>query len=362
MKLLISVSLTFAALLPAQTQRSVAGTVNDFRPGSLQIGIRPDDGAAMLFRISADTDVVRVSPGDRDLARAQPGRITDLALGDRILVSFVTGMTEARRIVLISADDIAKRNEAVKLDWEKRGISGIVAANHDGEVQLEIRSPAGTRTVAVTVDAKTAIRRYAPDSVKFADAQLTTSADIAVGDQFRARGDASADGTGLTAEEVVFGTFFTKLGAIVSVDREASRITIEDVATKQPLIVKINADSSVKLLPDMRAMFAGGPPPPPPPDQPTSKPGAFDMAKSLSQLPKGTIDDLKPGGAVVVTSTRSSRPGEVTAIMLLANADLFLQSARTFAGQGKNPLEGINRMHGGMLGGPGGIGLPGIIP
>jgi hypothetical protein len=64
----------------------------------------------------------------------------------------------------------------------------------------------------------------------------------------------------------------------------------------------------------------------------------------------------------VVTSTRGSRTGEVTAIMLLANADLFLQSARTSAGQGKNPLEGINRMHGGILGGPGGIGLPAIIP
>ena len=361
MKTPAALALLLVSLLPAQTQKSVAGTVNDFRPGSLQIGIRPDDGAPLLFGISADTGVVRVSPGDRDLAKAQPGRITDLALGDRILVSFVTGMTEARRIVLISADDIAKRNEVVRLDWEKRGISGIVAANRDGEIQLEIRSPAGIRNVAVKVDAKTAIRRYAPDSVKFADAQITTSADIAVGDQFRARGEASADAASLAAEEVVFGTFFTKLGAIVSVNRETSQITMEDVETKQPLIVKINADSSVRLLPDMRAMFAGGPPPPQT-DQHASKPGAFDMAKSLSQLPKGSIDDLKPGGAVVVTSTRSSRPGEITAIMLLANADLFLQSARTFAGQGKNPLEGINRMHGGMLGGPGGIGLPGIIP
>ena len=35
------------------------------------------------------------------------------------------------------------------------------------------------------------IRRYAPDSVKFADAKESTLAEIKVGDQVRARGDKS---------------------------------------------------------------------------------------------------------------------------------------------------------------------------
>ena len=41
------------------------------------------------------------------------------------------------RCVLVSADDIAKRNEAEKLDWQKRGMSGIVAAKTAEEVTLE---------------------------------------------------------------------------------------------------------------------------------------------------------------------------------------------------------------------------------
>ena len=51
--------------------------------------------------------------------------LADVARGDRVLVSFVEGMEEARRIVVVSASDIARRNAAERLDWEKRGITGL---------------------------------------------------------------------------------------------------------------------------------------------------------------------------------------------------------------------------------------------
>ena len=86
------------------------------------------------------------------------------------MVSFVAGMPEARRIVLISSRDIAKRNEAEKLDWKTRGISGIATSQKGSEITVEIRTPQGAHTAIVTVTEKTKIRRYAPDSVKFSDA------------------------------------------------------------------------------------------------------------------------------------------------------------------------------------------------
>jgi hypothetical protein len=46
----------------------------------------------------------------------------------------------------------------------------------------------------------TVIRRYAPDSVKFDDAKPGTLQQIHSGDQVRARGDRSADGSELSAE------------------------------------------------------------------------------------------------------------------------------------------------------------------
>lgn len=43
----------------------------------------------------------------RDLSKAEPARITDIVTSDRVLLSFVQGMTAATRIVLVTASDIA---------------------------------------------------------------------------------------------------------------------------------------------------------------------------------------------------------------------------------------------------------------
>src|SRR5258707_7110 len=183
---------------------------------SLEIGIKPDDGATRFFKISTETEVVQVEPGERDLSKAKPVRVTDLALSDRLLVSFVAGMSEARRIVLISATDIAKRNEAERLDWQKRGVSGLVTSINGGEITLQMRTPQGPPAIAVTVTPKTTIRRYAPDSIKFGDAEWSGISEIAVGDQVRVRGQKSEDGTKLTAEDLVYGTFLSRIGAITA--------------------------------------------------------------------------------------------------------------------------------------------------
>jgi len=55
----------------------------------------------------------------------------------------------------------------------------------------------------------TTARRYAPDSVKFDDARPAALDQIETGDQLRARGTRSADGSELTAEEIVFEPFGT---------------------------------------------------------------------------------------------------------------------------------------------------------
>src|SRR5438128_612379 len=113
------VAIAFAAALGAQPQRSISGTVTEFKMSSLEIGLQPDKDTARYFKVSPDTEVVQVEPGERDLSKAKTARVTDLSLDDRVLVTFVAGMPEARRIVLISATDISKRNEAERLDWQK---------------------------------------------------------------------------------------------------------------------------------------------------------------------------------------------------------------------------------------------------
>jgi hypothetical protein len=333
----------------AAAQKSILGTVADFRVKSLELGVKADDGGTVWAKFGADTEVLLAAPGDKDLSHATPARIADVARDDRVLVSFVEGMTEARRIVVVSASEIARRNAAERLDWEKRGITGVVAAREGDDIVLETRTTQGAQRTTLAVSSKTTVRRYAPDSVKFADAELASLAQIAVGDQARARGDRSEDGSRLTAQDVVFGTFLTTLGKVEAVDREKGEVRIVDLTSKKPLVVRVTADTRMKKLPDLHQMPAGHGA-----QQPAS------LAQMLQQLPDGNIDDLKVGSSAVVTSTRGSHPGRVTGIMLIANVDGLIQMAQSQA-EGASPLEALNKMHGGMMSGPGGFGLPAIL-
>lgn len=275
--------------------------------------------------------------------------MSDIARDDRVMVSYVEGMAEARRIVVVAASAIARRNVAERADWEKRGITGIVASREGDHLVLEMRTPDGAQHTTVGVTAKTNVRRYAPDSVKFTEAEPAKFAQIAVGDQVRVRGNKSEDGT-VTADDVVFGTFVTMLGTVTEVDRAKNELHIIDLTSKKPLAIRLTADTRLKKMPDMHEMPANHGAP----QQPAG------IAQMLQQLPAGALDDLKAGSSVVVTSTRGSRPDRVTGIMVIANVDAFVKMAQSQA-EGASPMEALNRMHGGMLGGPGGISLPAIL-
>jgi hypothetical protein len=308
-------------------------------------------------KFGAETEVLMAAPGALDLSHAQPAKITDIAREDRVLVSFVAGMAEARRIVLISATAIERRNAAERADWEKRGLSGAVVSREGDRIVLETRSPQGAQHTTIVVTPKTGIRRYAPDSVKFTEAEPSTLDAIAVGDQLRTRGDRSADGASLTADDIVFGTFLTTVGSVTAVNKETGEMSIADLASKQPLTIRLTADTQIKKMPDLREMVfghpkAGG-------SQESARP-AGSMAEMLQQLPAGSIDDLKVGSSVAVTSTRGARADRVTGIMVIANIGGLLQMAQSQAGGG-SPMDALNKMHGGMLSGPGGISLPAIL-
>ena len=101
----------------------------------------------------------------------------------------------------------------------------------------------------VHVSKNTVLRRYAPGSVKFDDAAAAPIDQIKAGDQLRARGQKSADGAELTADEVVSGSFRNISGTINSVDAATNSITVEDLVTKKPVVVKIADTSQLRKLP-----------------------------------------------------------------------------------------------------------------
>jgi hypothetical protein len=366
--------LLVAVALFAQ-QKSILGTVTEFRVDSLQLAVKPDTGATQLFPIGPDTEVVRIPPGETTLDHAAPWALADIAIGDRVLASFVDGLGEARRIVVVAAGDIARRNEAERLDWQKRGVTGVVASKNGGEVTIDLRTAQAGRTAIIAATPKTQVRRYASGSVKFTAAVPSAVSEILVGDQVQARGEKSADGSRITAEDIVFGTFLTKMGSITAVNREAHEIQIAEAVDGRAWTIRITAESQLKTLPDLRAMFAvassggrgGAGPNPSPNPSPHSSPQPSkdlpDMAQILRSLPPARLDDLKIGGGVMLTSAGGTRSGELTAIMLLTNADFLVRMAKPAAdGQSNGAMDAFVRMHGGMLVGGGSFSLPAIIP
>jgi hypothetical protein len=236
--------------------------------------------------------------------------------------------------------------------------------------------------LTVVVRENTRYKRYAPDSVKFSDARGSSLAEISTGDQVRARGRKSEDGLKVDEDEVVFGTFVTKAGSISAIDLEAKEITVKDLATSQPLVIKLTEDSQIKKMPDLAAMFGGGAPGAPggagrpgggmPGGMPGAGPGGTrpggppDISQMLERIPPIRIEDLKPGESILVSSTKGASAGRITAIMLVANADFIIRMATMQSG-GNGPRPGGGGMPGmpgmaGMGGGLGGFDLPGMIP
>jgi hypothetical protein len=377
MRQLATLLLLTVAAVAAQT-KSFVGTVTGFRPASAEVEIRPDSGDMVVARFTAGTIAQKIAPGERDLKKAENIQVTDVTVGDRVLVTLEAASSNVRRIVVMPAGDIAKRNDADRLDWQKRGVAGIVSARTANRITVKTRTLSGEIEAVVTVDEHTSFKRYAPDSVKFSDAQASSLSAVNVGDQLRARGEKSEDGLKVAAGEVVFGTFVVKAGTVAAVDPASRQITVKELGSNKPLTVVFTADSQIKQMPAfpagmMGGMARGGMPGAASGGRSGAAPmggraGGFDINQMLEMMPAVKLEDLKPGSTVVISSTKGAKTDQLTAIMLLSNADMLIQMASAMSGGGSRGGSGMGGMGAGMgsmmggdAGGLSGLGLSGIM-
>jgi hypothetical protein len=335
------------------------------------ITLAPDSGAAITVNAQANTRFLRIAPGEKDLKNATPIALTDLQVGDRILVGGKLSddgtSLAASSIVAMKAADVEARQQQSREDWQKRGLGGVVDSVDvaSGTLNVSIPSLAGKKVIAVHTTSATSVRRYSADSIKFEDAKPGTLQQIQPGDQLRARGDRSSDGTQFAAEEIVTGTFPYIVGTIKTVDASAGTLTVQDLLSKKAIDVKTTADSQLhKIPPEMAQRFAarlkgaasgaapggagtGGAPGAGSPassgsGQAPSGPasggsgasgtragGAPDFQQILSHLPSSTLADLQlqKGDAVVILATQGSPSSASTAITLLSGVEPILQAA-----------------------------------
>jgi hypothetical protein len=332
--------------------RQVVGAIKAITGTTLTVA--PDTGAEAKVEVRANARIVKVAPGETNLANASPIQFADLQVGDRVLITATAGADAqsfvATRVIAMKKTDVDAKQEADRLDWQKRGVAGLISAVDPatGVVTISAGGPAGARSVAVKATATTKVRRYAPDSVRFDDAVASTLGQLKAGDQLRARGTRSADGNELAAEEILAGTFRNVSGVINAVDAAAGTITVNDLATKKPVVVKVTAQSQVtKLTPEAAAAVAarnrataagadgtagggrggagrgagggggrgggaGG-----------GAGGGGDLQQLVSRMPPATLANFAKGDAVMVVSTEGTAAG-VTAITLVGGVEPIL--------------------------------------
>jgi hypothetical protein len=332
-------------------QRS-AGTVKSTNATGLTLTTAA--GQDVVVTIPEAVKVLVVAPGSRDLKSATQGTVSDVAVGDKVLVvgdASESGVT-ATRVILMKAGAIAATHEAQEEAWTKGG-GGIVKSVDPATGTIVIAS--GLKTVTVLVKPETVVRRYSGDSVRFADAKVSTIAEIAKGDQLRVRGTKSADGSEITADELVTGMFRNYSGLVSAVDATAGTVTLKDLTTKKTVTVAVGPNSDVRRIPAMMAervaarMKGGaagahpgqggaggqggaeahaGPAGMPEDGAARERSAGSDLSQMLSRLPTETLAGLKVGDAVMIVATSpSSETATPMAVTLLTGVDAILSAS-----------------------------------
>ena len=256
----LSTSAYAAQAAPAATPAArQIGTVRSIEGNTLTL--TTDAGAQVTVTVAPTARVLQLPPGSTDLKAAQVAAISDVAVGDRVLVTGAPGDSAAQfsanRVILMKSGAIAQKHESEQADWQRRGTGGIVSAIDPATGTLTVS--AGARKLQVVTSSTTIFRRYAGDSVKFEDAKLGTVSQIEVGDQLRVRGGRSQTDSGTTvqAEEIVSGSFKNLSGTLLTVDASSGRITLKDLTTKRNMTVEVTPHSEVHALPpEAAARFA----------------------------------------------------------------------------------------------------------
>ena len=248
---------------PGITPNGAIGEVKVIDSPARQMILKTDAGTLVTVALGDKTVYMRLAPGEKTLTNAAKIAFTDVGEGDRVWargkVADDHKSVPATALIVMNKVDIAKKQEQERAEWKKRGVLGIITAvkPETKEITISSRSMAGQQSIIIPVSDKVEVRRYAPDSIKFADAKVATFGELKVGDQVRALGDRSADGTAFTAEKVVTGSFRMVSGVVTAVDAATGEVKINDVQTKQPLTIVVKQDAVLRKFPPAGEMGGG---------------------------------------------------------------------------------------------------------
>jgi len=371
-------------LVSAAAQTPVAKAVGTVKSTtSTSVVLTTDSGSDLTVTFTDSARIVRAAPGQTDLKSAPQIAISDIQIGDRVFARGQAGEGNAviaSSAIVMKKSDIADKQQRERDEWRK-GVGGIVKEVNAAANSITIANAmvASGKPIIIHISPETIIRRYAPDSVKFDDAKLGTLDQIKPGDQLRARGSKNGDEAEFPAQAIVSGTFRDIAGTVVSTDAANNKVTVMDLATKKPVVVKVSAESQLRKLPpfvaqmiamrlkggapgaDVASNATGGQQGSPqggsgnrgtgqggqgngqgrengtsgagsgmqgePGGNWRGSGGPPDFQQMLGRMPLVATSDLQKGDAVMLVATEGSSASGPTAITLLAGVEPILTAA-----------------------------------
>src|SRR5689334_12898459 len=256
---LITLTLSSASFAQADDPNIAAkyaiGEIKSVDAGAKQLTIKTDAGSMVTVSLSDKTTYKKLAPGEQSLTNATDVTFADLAEGDRVMargtVAADRKSVPASMVIVMTKGDLAKKAEAERAEWRRRGILGVITAlkPEAKDITISNRTMAGTQSVVIALNDKTEMRRYAPDSIKFGDAKPADFSELKVGDQLRALGDRSEDPLHFNAQKIVTGSFRTVGGVVTAVDPATGEIKINELEKKHPLTIVVKQDAVLRRFP-----------------------------------------------------------------------------------------------------------------
>jgi hypothetical protein len=357
----------------------VLGTITALSAADHTATVKEDKtGTEFSIQLATTKTLIKVDPGAKDLKGAARITAENLQVGDRVEARGTKpadnpNVLVARSVVLMSARDLAQTHEAQAAEWQ-HATTGVVSSVDaaSGKVSITSKTPEGPKPVVLNTAKNTEFTRYTPDNPQTpAASQL---AQLQVGDQVRAVGEKSPDGSSVDARKVYSGAFRTISATVVSISADGKTATVKDLTSKKPVEIALSGDASIHKLPPMMAAMlarrfnpdakgagaggaggaraanasanagAGAPDGAAGPDGGAGGHGGMrrgngDMSQMLERAPKITVAELKAGDALVISGVATSADNShIVASTIIAGVEPILQAAPTR--QGRQDLGG----------------------
>ncbi len=361
----------------ARASSKIVGTVATVDTANQSVTVKEDKtNTEYTVQLAGTKTIFSVPPGTKpeDLKKvAKRISATDIQPGDRIEIYYLPSSASgnaiaARAAIVMSGSALQAARLAEAEAWQHSTVGVISSVDRaSGTLLMNTRTPEGTRPVTVSVSDSTQFTRYSAQDPK--TPAPSSLADIQPGDIIRVIGDATPDGSKITAQKIYLAP--EQLPAQV-VSISGNTLTVKDLRNKQNVTVQVTSQTQIHKLPEQVAYVlarrinpafrnaagnnsgnqtgapsfggragegmsqarwqgqggagAGGP------GGHMRTPG--DLSRLIESAPQIQLSDLKPGDAVAISGAPAPQDhSQLIASTIVAGVEPIFQSAPPRQGQ-----------------------------